>query len=247
MVLVAPPAPVTVRLLRHPPGSLRPRSGPVSGRSPVPVTVCWAAKGGSGTTVVAATIALACPTDSLLVDLDGELPAVLGLPEPAGQGVADWLVVRCPARRPRRPRRRRRPHDPAHPPRVRASRSTGAGSLGRARRVARRAARHRSSTPAPPAPPVRARRRRPQPARHPRLLPRAAPRRGRRRAGPTASCSSPSRGGPCAPSDVETRGRRRRSSPRSATTRPSPAPSTPDCSPPGSPGSLVRGSCGGAA
>ena len=48
----------------------------------MPVTVCWAAKGGSGTTVVAATLALSCPTESLLVDLDGELPAVLGLPRP---------------------------------------------------------------------------------------------------------------------------------------------------------------------
>ena len=52
----------------------------------MPVTVCWSVKGGSGTTVVAATLALSCPTASLLVDLDGELPAVLGLPEPSGQG-----------------------------------------------------------------------------------------------------------------------------------------------------------------
>ena len=62
----------------------------------MPVTVCWSVKGGSGTTVVAATLALSCPTDSLLVDLDGELPAVLGLPEPAGQGVADWLASDAP-------------------------------------------------------------------------------------------------------------------------------------------------------
>jgi hypothetical protein len=58
----------------------------------VAVTVCWSAKGGSGTTVVAATLALASPNDSLLIDLDGELPAVLGLPEPNGQGIADWLA-----------------------------------------------------------------------------------------------------------------------------------------------------------
>ena len=62
----------------------------------MPVTICWATKGGSGTTVVAATIALACPTDALLVDLDGELPAVLGLPDPSGQGVADWLASEAP-------------------------------------------------------------------------------------------------------------------------------------------------------
>jgi hypothetical protein len=62
----------------------------------VAVTVCWAAKGGSGTTVVAATLALASPTNALLIDLDGELPAVLGLPEPAGQGIADWLRSDAP-------------------------------------------------------------------------------------------------------------------------------------------------------
>ncbi len=57
------------------------------------VTLCWAAKGGSGTTVVTASMALASPRPSLLVDLDGELPAVLGLPEPARPGVADWLAT----------------------------------------------------------------------------------------------------------------------------------------------------------
>jgi hypothetical protein len=56
------------------------------------VTLCWAAKGGSGTTVVAAAIALGSKRPSLLVDLDGEIPAVLGLPEPDRPGVADWLV-----------------------------------------------------------------------------------------------------------------------------------------------------------
>jgi hypothetical protein len=62
----------------------------------VPVTVCWAVKGGSGATLIAATLALGCPTDSLLVDLDGELPALLGVPEPGGQGVADWLLSDAP-------------------------------------------------------------------------------------------------------------------------------------------------------
>ena len=56
------------------------------------VTLCWAAKGGSGTTVVAASLALSSQRPSLLVDLDGELPAVLGLPEPDRPGVADWLA-----------------------------------------------------------------------------------------------------------------------------------------------------------
>jgi hypothetical protein len=56
------------------------------------VTLCWAAKGGSGTTVVASAIALASPRPSLLVDLDGEIPAVLGAPEPDRPGVRDWLA-----------------------------------------------------------------------------------------------------------------------------------------------------------
>ena len=60
------------------------------------VTVCWAAKGGSGATLVAATLALTCRTDSLLVDLDGQLPMLLGMPEPAGQGVTDWLASDAP-------------------------------------------------------------------------------------------------------------------------------------------------------
>lgn len=56
------------------------------------VTLCWAAKGGSGTTVVATALALSSPRPSLLVDLDGEIPAVLGLPEPDRPGVAEWLA-----------------------------------------------------------------------------------------------------------------------------------------------------------
>ncbi len=60
------------------------------------VTLCWAAKGGSGTTVVAAALALSSKRPSLLVDLDGEIPAVLGLPEPDRPGVADWLGSEAP-------------------------------------------------------------------------------------------------------------------------------------------------------
>jgi hypothetical protein len=63
----------------------------------VPVTVCWAAKGGSGTTVVTATLGLSCSTDSVLLDLAGDLPAVLGVARPPGQGVADWLRSDAPA------------------------------------------------------------------------------------------------------------------------------------------------------
>lgn len=56
---------------------------------------CWSSKGGSGTTVVAASLALLLsrrsPEGALLVDLAGDAPAVLGLPEPAGPGLAGWL------------------------------------------------------------------------------------------------------------------------------------------------------------
>jgi hypothetical protein len=60
------------------------------------LTVCWSAKGGSGTTVVAAALALGSTIDSLLVDLDGELPAALGAPEPSGQGLSDWFASDAP-------------------------------------------------------------------------------------------------------------------------------------------------------
>lgn len=58
---------------------------------------CWSAKGGSGTTVVAAALAAvvarSSPVGSLLVDLAGDAPAVLGLPEPGGPGLAGWLAA----------------------------------------------------------------------------------------------------------------------------------------------------------
>jgi hypothetical protein len=63
------------------------------------VTFCWAVKGGSGTSVVAASMALGASRPSLLVDLDGELPIVLGGTEPPGPGVADWLASGAPATR----------------------------------------------------------------------------------------------------------------------------------------------------
>ena len=55
---------------------------------------CWSVKGGSGTTVVAASLALLLASSAsgvLLADLAGDAPAVLGLPEPAGDGLYDWL------------------------------------------------------------------------------------------------------------------------------------------------------------
>ena len=61
------------------------------------LVACWSAKGGSGTTVVAAALgnvlARSSPGGALLVDLGGDLPAALGLPEPAGPGISDWLAA----------------------------------------------------------------------------------------------------------------------------------------------------------
>jgi len=57
---------------------------------------CWSVKGGSGTTVVAASLALVLSrgdAGALLVDLDGDAPAVLGLSAPSGPGVGDWLAA----------------------------------------------------------------------------------------------------------------------------------------------------------
>jgi hypothetical protein len=58
---------------------------------------CWSAKGGSGTTVVAAALAAVLartsPAGAVLADLAGDVPAVLGLPEPTGPGLAEWLAA----------------------------------------------------------------------------------------------------------------------------------------------------------
>jgi hypothetical protein len=60
------------------------------------VTLCWAAKGGSGTTVVTATLALSSRTPTLLVDLAGDVPIALGLPVPDGPGIGEWSVSSAP-------------------------------------------------------------------------------------------------------------------------------------------------------
>ena len=61
------------------------------------LVACWSAKGGSGTTVVAAALALlaarSSPIGALLVDLAGDAPAALGVPEPDGPGLGDWLAA----------------------------------------------------------------------------------------------------------------------------------------------------------
>ena len=55
---------------------------------------CWSPKGGCGTTVVSAALALVLAQSegsALLADLDGDIPAALGLPEPTGPGLGHWL------------------------------------------------------------------------------------------------------------------------------------------------------------
>ncbi len=60
------------------------------------ITLCWSAKGGSGTTTVTAILALTARRPALLVDLGGEAHAALGLPTPTGPGVLDWLASSAP-------------------------------------------------------------------------------------------------------------------------------------------------------
>lgn len=61
---------------------------------------CWSVKGGSGTTVVAASLALlfarSSPDGVLLLDASGDLPAALGVPEADRLGLADWLALDQP-------------------------------------------------------------------------------------------------------------------------------------------------------
>ncbi len=58
---------------------------------------CWSVKGGSGTTVVAASLAVilarSMPGGALAVDLAGDLPATFAVPDPTGPGVTEWASV----------------------------------------------------------------------------------------------------------------------------------------------------------
>ena len=60
------------------------------------ISVCFAAKGGSGTTVVVASMGLSAHGPTWLIDVAGDLPAVLGIAEPDGPGVLDWLRSDAP-------------------------------------------------------------------------------------------------------------------------------------------------------
>lgn len=59
------------------------------------LVVCWSPKGGSGTSVVSAGLAIACAkraasASTIVVDLDGDIPAIFGTPEPA-VGLSEWI------------------------------------------------------------------------------------------------------------------------------------------------------------
>ncbi|HUP85363.1 MAG TPA: hypothetical protein VM143_06825 [Acidimicrobiales bacterium] len=64
------------------------------------LVTCWSVKGGSGTTVIAAALALLLarrlPGDVLLIDVGGDAPPALGLPDLGGPGVLDWLASPSP-------------------------------------------------------------------------------------------------------------------------------------------------------
>jgi hypothetical protein len=61
------------------------------------LVACWSVKGGVGTTVVTAALALQLAREhtagAVLADLAGDSPAVLGLPEPSSPGLAGWLAA----------------------------------------------------------------------------------------------------------------------------------------------------------
>ncbi|MGH9209435.1 MAG: hypothetical protein ACRD2C_01990 [Acidimicrobiales bacterium] len=58
---------------------------------------CWSVKGGSGTTVVVTSLAMLLaardPVGAVLADLDGDVPATLGIAEPESPGLAGWLAA----------------------------------------------------------------------------------------------------------------------------------------------------------
>lgn len=55
------------------------------------LTVCYSSKGGQGCTTVTAALALV-DRGARMIDTAGDLPAVLGQPEPSGPGICDLLA-----------------------------------------------------------------------------------------------------------------------------------------------------------
>ena len=57
---------------------------------------CWTVKGGSGTTVFASALALMLAERhgrATIIDFGGDVPSVLGMAEPVGRGIRDWLAT----------------------------------------------------------------------------------------------------------------------------------------------------------
>lgn len=59
------------------------------------LVTCWSVKGGVGTTVVSVALARVHALDggALLVDLGGDVPATLGLPDPRDPGLTGWTTA----------------------------------------------------------------------------------------------------------------------------------------------------------
>ena len=60
------------------------------------LTACWSVKGGTGTTVVTAALVLGAANIGrpvVAADFAGDLPAALGLADPGGPGVLEWLAA----------------------------------------------------------------------------------------------------------------------------------------------------------
>lgn len=61
------------------------------------IIACWSPKGGTGTTVVSAALGLllarSLHTGAVVVDLAGDVPAVLGMCDADGEGVREWLAA----------------------------------------------------------------------------------------------------------------------------------------------------------
>ena len=59
--------------------------------------VCWSVKGGSGTTVVSAALAFALSSkhscNVRIIDMAGDMPAAIGMAQPTGPGIAEWLAA----------------------------------------------------------------------------------------------------------------------------------------------------------
>jgi cellulose biosynthesis protein BcsQ len=60
-----------------------------------PITICWSVKGGSGTSTVAAVLAMLSPTfakNPLLVDMCGDSATLVGIDTAASVGLSDWFA-----------------------------------------------------------------------------------------------------------------------------------------------------------